>query len=131
MWKLSNPRPQTSPMRDNFHYMRVIAWLTLALTPSLLFAQTQKRPFDASALLKIQRISDPQLSPDGKTVAFAVSLPDVAANKSAHSVWSVPLEGGTPRKLADLADRPRWSPDANRIYYASTTAVSSPIWSMN
>src|SRR6266699_6049873 len=134
MWKLSNPRPQTSPMRDNFHYMRVIAWLTLALTPSLLFAQiaqTPKRPFDTSALLKIQRISDPQLSPDGKTVAFAVTLPDVAENKSVHSVWSVPLENGAPRKLADLADRPRWSPDGKHIFYVSTIAGSSQIWSMN
>ena len=84
-----------------------------------------------SALLKIQRIADPQLSPDGKTVAFAVTLPDVDANRSLHSVWTVPLEGGPPRKLADLADRPRWSPDGKRLYYVSTTGDVSQIWSMN
>src|SRR5713101_3185617 len=80
-------------------FMRSLAWLALALAPSLLFAQ--KKPFDSAALLQIQRIGDPQLSPDGKTVAFAVSTPDVDQNKSVHTVWSVPLEGGTPRKLAD------------------------------
>ena len=101
----------------------------IALAPSLLLAQ--KKPFDAAALLKIQRIADPQLSPDGKTVAFAVSLPDIDANKSLHSVWTVPLEGGAPRKLADLADRPRWSPDGKRIYYVSTSGDASQIWSMN
>ena len=79
--------------------MRSLAWLlllgtTLALAPGVVFAQ--KKPFDAEALLRIQRIADPQLSPDGKTVAFAVSVPDVAENKSLHSVWSVPLEGGEP-----------------------------------
>jgi len=109
--------------------MRSVAWLALALSPSLLPAQ--KKPFDASALLQIQRIADPQLSPDGKTVAFAVTMPDVAANKSLHSVWTVPLEGGAARKLADLADRPRWAPDGKRIYYVSTTGDVSQIWSMN
>ena len=109
--------------------MRSLAWLALAFTPALLLAQ--KKPFDSSALLKIQRIADPQLSPDGKTVAFAVTTPDVTENKSVHSVWSVPLDGGTPRKLADLADRPRWSPDGKRIFFVSTTGDSSQIWSMN
>src|SRR5579863_7769445 len=109
--------------------MRSVAWLALALAPSLIFAQ--KKPFDASAMLKIQRIADPQLSPDGKTVAFAVTVPDVDANKSLHSVWTVPLEGGMARKLADLADRPRWSPDGKRLYYVSTAGDASQIWSMN
>jgi dipeptidyl aminopeptidase/acylaminoacyl peptidase len=114
--------------------MRSVAWLALALASISAFPEksfAQKKPFDASALLKIQRISDPQLSPDGKTVAFAVSAPDIAGNKSAHSVWSVPLEGGAPRKLADLADRPRWSHDGKRIFYVSTTGDVSQIWSMN
>jgi dipeptidyl aminopeptidase/acylaminoacyl peptidase len=109
--------------------MRSLAWLALALIPSALFAQ--KKPFDTDALLKIQRIADPQLSPDGKTVAFSVTTPDVPENKSVHSVWSVPLEGGAPRKLADLADRPRWSGDGKRIYYVSTSGGSSQIWSMD
>jgi dipeptidyl aminopeptidase/acylaminoacyl peptidase len=125
------PRPNSLAhhVRDNFVYMRRLAWLALALAPSLLLAQ--KKPFDASALLRIQRIADPQLSPDGKTVAFAVAVPDVDANRSLHSVWTVPLEGGVPRKLADLADRPRWSPDGKRIYYVSTNGDMSQIWSMN
>ena len=105
--------------------MRSPAWLVLALAPVSLLAQ--KKPFDADALLKIQRIGDPQLSPDGKTVAFAVSTPDVPNNKSVHSVWSVPLTGGAPRKLADQADRPRWSPDGKRIFYEG----GGQIWSMN
>lgn len=108
---------------------RKLAWLALALGPSLLVAQ--KKPFDALAMLKIQRIADPQLSPDGKTVAFAVTVPDVDANKSLHSVWTVPLEGGAPVKIADSASRPRWSPDGKRIYYAGTAGDSSQIWSMN
>ncbi len=111
--------------------MRSLAWLVLALSTFPPFALAQKRPFDAEALLRIQRAGDPQLSPDGKTVAFSVSVPDVANNRSAHSVWTVPLAGGAPRKLVDLADRPRWSPDGGRIFYTGTTGGSSQIWSMN
>ncbi len=95
--------------------------------PALPVPQT----FDAAALLRIRRIGDPQLSPDGRTVAFSVSLPDIPNNKSAHSVWTAPLAGGAPRKLADQADRPRWSPDGNRIFYTGTSGGSSQIWSMN
>ena len=109
--------------------MRSLRWLVLAFAPVCLFAQ--KKPFDVSAMLKIQRVGDPQLSPDGKTVAFAVSTPDLAENKSAHSVWSVPLDGGAPRKLADSAERPRWSPDGTRIFFVSTASGSSQIASMN
>src|SRR5690349_819140 len=109
--------------------MRSLVWVAVALAPCILSAQ--KRPFDADALLKIQRLSDPQLSPDGKTVAFSVSVPDLAANKNVHSVWSVPLSGGAPRKLADMAERPRWSPDGKRIYFTGTSSGNSQIWSMN
>jgi dipeptidyl aminopeptidase/acylaminoacyl peptidase len=109
-----------------------MAWLSVFLVVLNPFSlQGQKKPFDTDALLKIQRIGDPQLSPDGRTVAFAVSVPDVPNNKSVHSVWSVPLEGGAPRKLADQADRPRWSPDGKRIFYTGTAGGSSQIWSMN
>src|SRR5947208_3427109 len=99
--------------------MRCLAWLVLALAP-LSIASAQKLPFNADALLKIQRIGDPQLSPDGKTVAFAVSQPDLPNNRAAHSVWIVPLSGGAPQKLSDLADRPRWSPDGKLVFYTGT-----------
>ncbi len=109
--------------------MRSLAWLLPALIPGFLCAQ--KKPLDADALSQIQRIADPQLSPDGKTVAFAVGTPDVPNNKTLHSVWSVPLAGGEARKLADLADRPRWSSDGKRIFYTGTSSGNSQIWSMN
>lgn len=95
--------------------MRSSAWLLLALIPLSLPAQF--KPFTADALWKIQRLADPQLSPDGLTVAFEVGSPDVPANKTVHSIWTVPLAGGDAKKIADNAERPRWSPDGKRIFY--------------
>ncbi len=50
-------------------------------------------------MLELKRISDPQISPDGRTVAFTVQTVDVAANKKPQQIWMVPLEGGAPRQI--------------------------------
>jgi dipeptidyl aminopeptidase/acylaminoacyl peptidase len=110
--------------------MRRLAPLVLVFAlyaPALI---AQKRPFDADALLQIKRIGDPQLSPDGKTVAFSVSQPDIPNNRAVRSIWTVPLAGGTPVKLADMADRPRWSPDGAVLYYTGTSGGDSQIWTI-
>ena len=64
--------------------------LLLLATCAIAFAQ--KKPFDVNALLELKRIGDPQISPDGKLVAFTVQTVDVAANKKPVQIWIVPLE---------------------------------------
>ena len=106
--------------------------LLLLTTCALVFAQ--KKPFDVSALLELKRIGDPQLSPDGKVVAFTVQTVDAAANKKPAQIWTVPLEGGTPRQITfdgEANQRPRWSPDSKRIAYLSDRGGSSQIWMMD
>ncbi|HEY1217351.1 MAG: S9 family peptidase [Bryobacteraceae bacterium] len=107
--------------------------LVLALASvAMIFAQ--KRPFDANALLELKRIGDPQISPDGKTVAFTVQSVDLAANRKPQQVWTVPLEGGAPRQITHSGDnntRPRWSPDGKRIAYISDRGGSAQIWLMD
>jgi acylaminoacyl-peptidase len=66
--------------------MRRIAILGLVLGP-LLFAQ--KLPFDAQALMQVARISDPQISPDGRTVAFTVQRVDLGGNKKPQQIYTV------------------------------------------
>jgi dipeptidyl aminopeptidase/acylaminoacyl peptidase len=96
---------------------------------AIVFAQ--KRPFDVNALLQIKRLSDPQISPDGKLVAFSVQIVDVAANKRPKSVWVVPLSGGTPQQIsmpAENAEHPRWSPDSRRLAWISDRSGSPQVW---
>ena len=116
--------------------MRSTAWLALAILPSVLTPaqlSAQKKPFDAAALLRVQRLSDPQLSPDGRTVAFQSAVADMDGNRTVRSIWTVPLEGNgaMPHKLAEPAERPRWSADGKSIFYVSSTGGSSQIWSVN
>ncbi|MGH9674100.1 MAG: prolyl oligopeptidase family serine peptidase, partial [Bryobacteraceae bacterium] len=97
------------------------------------FVNAQKEPFDVHALLKISRIADPQLSPDGKLVAFTVQTIDVAQNARPRQIWIVPLEGGAPKQLTREGnnERARWSPDSRRLVFISSRGGSSQIWIMN
>jgi dipeptidyl aminopeptidase/acylaminoacyl peptidase len=87
-------------------------------------------PFDASALLAIVRVGDPQISPDGKTVAFSAVTVDLAANKKPSAIYTVPLAGGTPIKLSD-GDRPRWTPDGAKLLFDSNRSGASQVWIVN
>ena len=71
-------------------------------------------------LLSLGRLSDPQLSPDGKTILYGVSYTDIGQNRSVRNLFIVPVEGGDPTQLTmdgkSLAGA-RWSPDGNAIFF--------------
>lgn len=93
-----------------------------------------KAPFTVDAMLKLSRIDDPQVSPDGKNVAFVVQTIDVPANAKPSAVYSVPVDGGTPLRLTVPGNsnyRPRWSPDSKRILFLSDRKDGQQVWSMN
>ncbi len=96
-------------------------------------ALAQNQPFTVEAMLKLSRISDPQLSPDGNTVAFTVQTVDFEKNTKPKQIYTVPVSGGAPRPItvAGDNDRPRWLPDSQRIAFVSTRTGSPQVWLMN
>jgi dipeptidyl aminopeptidase/acylaminoacyl peptidase len=106
--------------------------LLCALLASIAWAQ--KQPFDVAAMLKLMRISEPLLSPDGKLVAFTVQSVDLEKNSKPKNIYVVPVNGGSARQLTQEGtqnERPRWSPDSRQIYFVSNRGGSSQVWVMN
>jgi dipeptidyl aminopeptidase/acylaminoacyl peptidase len=65
-------------------------------------------------------LSDVQLSPDGRLIAFVLTEQDPEADRQATSVWLVPADGSVEarRLTAGPRDsRPRWSPDSGRLAF--------------
>ena len=88
-------------------------------------------PISFDDFIRIQRVSDLQLSPDGASIAFVVTAMDKAANRGASDIWIVPARGGEPRRLTSspAADmNPRWSPDGRTIAFISTRSGSPQVW---
>src|SRR5580698_9499276 len=94
----------------------------------------QKQPFDADTMLRLARISQPELSPSGRQVAFTVQTVDVQKNTKPEQIYVVSVDGGVPRQITQdgtVNERPRWSPDSRQIYYVSNRGGTSQIWVMD
>ncbi len=84
-------------------------------------------------MFAFKRVAAPQISPDGKHVAYQVTTVSLEANKSSTALWVVTTDGKTPPKqLTDPMGKrdagPRWSPDGKTILFESTRSGSSQLW---
>src|SRR5579862_6667112 len=100
----------------------------IAFAPSA-FAQA-KHPFTFEDMMKLKRVGEPEVSPDGKWVIFSVVDVSLQANTKTPHVWIVPVAGGQEREIISDQDanRPRWSPDGNRFAFISNKENGSQVW---
>jgi dipeptidyl aminopeptidase/acylaminoacyl peptidase len=103
--------------------------LPASLVPRPLPAQRRAIAFEDFIALK--GVSDPQLSPDGKWVAYTVATPSLQENRGISRVWVAEVATGRSRQLTGGpgSDRqPRWSPDAKTLAFISTREGGSQVW---
>jgi len=81
--------------------------------------------------MKVRRVAEPQVSPDGKWVACTISTVSVEKNSRNSDLWLVPTAGGTLVQLTQNPasdEHPRWSPDGTRLAFLSRRSGSTQIW---
>ncbi|MEM9293896.1 MAG: S9 family peptidase [Acidobacteriota bacterium] len=105
----------------------------LLLFPAFAVTASAEGPtgFSVHDLVSLDRLGDPQPSPDGTKVAFVVRSTDLEANGAKRDLWWVPTAGGEPQRLTthDASDStPRWSPDGSSLYFLSSRSGSSQVW---
>lgn len=96
--------------------------------------QQGTHPFSVEDMLAMDRISDPQVSPDGQWVAFSVSVTDFANNKRKSDVWLAAVDGGGARPLtahAKSSSSPRWAPDGKSLFFLSARGGSNQVWRLD
>lgn len=85
-------------------------------------------PVQPADLELINSVSEPSLHPGGTVAVVAVSRPDFGADSYVGQLWTVPVAGGTPRRLTrGISDAaPRFSPDGTLIGFLRTLPGEAP-----
>ncbi|WP_121810730.1 alpha/beta hydrolase family protein [Mucilaginibacter kameinonensis] len=109
--------------------------LLAIITLSVAFSTSaqQKKPLKPADVYRIPTVSDPQLSPDGKWVAYSVSDVDTAKDRRVSHLWMQSFDGKESIQLThgdEAASSPRWSPDGKYLSFLSSrdSKTGSQLW---
>jgi dipeptidyl aminopeptidase/acylaminoacyl peptidase len=108
-----------------------LAAVALMLCSRSAFAQqAAKHPITFDDMIRMHRVAEPQISPDGKWVAYTEATPDMDANRNASNIWLASTEGGAPIQMTQSGhdSSPVWSPDGKTIAFLSSRAGESQVY---
>ena len=109
--------------------------LVLVLAPLTLAQQPAPRLITVDDYFQIREVHEPQLSPDGKWVAYTVHSALLKPDKNEERLWMVPTAGGDAIPLTAegvSSSHARWSPDGKFIAFLSDRgAGETQVWLLN
>jgi dipeptidyl aminopeptidase/acylaminoacyl peptidase len=88
-------------------------------------------PFSIHDMLAMDRISEPQVSPNGKLIVFTLRATDLEADKGRTDIWLIGADDTNLRRLTSHPQgdfNPRWAPDGKSVLFISTRSDSSQVW---
>lgn len=94
-------------------------------------AGNSRRAMTVDDVFRVERLADPDISPDGKLVVYVATRVDLAKNSTSSTLWLAPAEGGTPRQLTTTEKKdahPRFSPDGRRVLFQSNRSGKQQLW---
>ena len=94
-------------------------------------AMAESHPFSVRDMLAMDRVSEPRVSPDGKTIAFSVSRTDLENNRRVSDLWVVGVDGSDLRQVTDDEAGEwdhRWAPDGQGLYFVSDRSGTGQVW---
>jgi dipeptidyl aminopeptidase/acylaminoacyl peptidase len=106
-------------MNRNLFFLFVVYCSLLIVHCSL---SQPKHPLTFDDMLSWGRVADPQISPDGKWIAYTVTSYSKETNKGNSDIWLISVDGGSARQLTNSPkadDTPRWLPDGKTIAFIS------------
>lgn len=105
------------------HLRLVLAFiLTGAVVATIPAAVHAQRPMTLVDLINLPSISDPQLAPDGRRVAYVQAEANLKANKRISQIWRANIDGSGSIQLTagtESASTPRWSPDGKTLAFVT------------
>jgi dipeptidyl aminopeptidase/acylaminoacyl peptidase len=93
----------------------LIAVLALAAGPP-----APRRNLQVDDLFRLKTVADPQVSADGRWVAYTVATSSLKEDETETQVWMAPVDGGEPLPMTargTSASRPRFSPDGKYLAF--------------
>lgn len=101
-----------------------ILWLLLF---TLTYADSST--FELMDIFELEYASDPQVSPDGKTVVYTRNSMDVMTDRKVTQIWMVDIASKKHRPLLPAnTHSARWSPDGTRLLYTATQDKSTQLY---
>ena len=94
-------------------------------------SSSDTHPFSIHDMLAMDRISDPQVSPDGRWIVFKLRKTDLEADKGRTDLFLIGSGGTNLRRLTSHPEgdfNPRWAPDGKSVWFISTRSDSAQVW---
>jgi dipeptidyl aminopeptidase/acylaminoacyl peptidase len=89
------------------------------------------RYFTGGDLFDLEVATDPQISPDGRTIAYVRKSNDIMTDKARSTIWLVDAATGQQHPLfagSGSYSSPRWSPDGARLAYVAADANGAQLY---